>query len=500
MQKSHTYNITFTHPLIVTTQISLTGKKLFFIAYDLNAFFIVHSFYKTSYITKDDIIKFYEHLANTNNAYTFVEVAHFNHDFTVHHAYKNVKTAEEPLTRLQIKNLKRFVDTFKKDIRNLLIQQQTYLPPQKTHNTKTKTFPWAYYDKHLNTVLQKQVQYYNNTINKNCLDLSPYDLYKDLLLHYEKKTKAQKALVVYAPNKPIIQKQTENTLQLKNDYWKTFFFSMKKQLTVQHKELIKENTDLKKIVEKQNVQLNYLTQQEQTKQQLINTRELLKQKRKLAEKLPLRDIITLKEFEKILQHMKTTHQGFAQARRKVALILLYLTGLRVSNLLVLNVKHIKAFLQKQNITITLNKKGAHRHTLGLSDLSSQFLQKFNKDIKIICENKKSQDPLFTNAVDLHHPISRVTFDNELNKILIKASDTLGKHLRTHSFRATLITDLLVETPIDKVRDLIGHKDIKSTLLYKRSKLNTQDLNIIQQNLDETRNKIHKLNTRSSDNL
>ncbi len=47
---------------------------------------------------------------------------------------------------------------------------------------------------------------------------------------------------------------------------------------------------------------------------------------------------------------------------------------------------------------------------------------------------------------------------------------LEKHIRTHSFRATLITELLKSTPIDEVKEVIGHKDISSTLEYKRSRL------------------------------
>ena len=36
-------------------------------------------------------------------------------------------------------------------------------------------------------------------------------------------------------------------------------------------------------------------------------------------------------------------------------------------------------------------------------------------------------------------------------------------IRTHSFRATIITDLLESTPIDEVKALMGHKNISTTL-------------------------------------
>jgi site-specific recombinase XerD len=46
-----------------------------------------------------------------------------------------------------------------------------------------------------------------------------------------------------------------------------------------------------------------------------------------------------------------------------------------------------------------------------------------------------------------------------------------KHIRTHSFRATLITELLAQgVPIQNVKDILGDARIESTLKYDRNKL------------------------------
>lgn len=73
-------------------------------------------------------------------------------------------------------------------------------------------------------------------------------------------------------------------------------------------------------------------------------------------------------------------------------------------------------------------------------------------------------PLFTTQVCFSKSIDRTSLEKELNAALTKASEMFRKHIRTHSFRATLITNYLQRTPIDIVKDVIGHRDIKTTAL------------------------------------
>ena len=46
----------------------------------------------------------------------------------------------------------------------------------------------------------------------------------------------------------------------------------------------------------------------------------------------------------------------------------------------------------------------------------------------------------------------------------------SKHIRTHTFCASIITYFLKSTPIDVVKEIVGHKDIKTTLQYKRGNI------------------------------
>nr|YP_006234314.1 hypothetical protein HusqMp73 [Phlegmariurus squarrosus]AEV55764.1 hypothetical protein HusqMp73 [Phlegmariurus squarrosus] len=175
------------------------------------------------------------------------------------------------------------------------------------------------------------------------------------------------------------------------------------------------------------------------------------------------------------------------ARKRTAFILLYCTGLRVSNLLMLSVNHIRDLLDKGKTFLPLNKGGDPRHALALSSVARKLLnQQHLPDFTQLMRDKEGIHPFFTTQVQFDKPINRSSFDDELNHVLKKASLLLHKHIRTHSFRATIITELLETTPIQVVKDIIGHRSIKTTVQYNRSKIDEQQLTKILNNIDKTR--------------
>lgn len=74
---------------------------------------------------------------------------------------------------------------------------------------------------------------------------------------------------------------------------------------------------------------------------------------------------------------------------------------------------------------------------------------------------------------------------ELNEEFRK-HDHFGKNVTTHSMRITMITDLLEHTPIERVKELIGHSSIGTTEAYKRGTITQEQLETMQKNLDKTR--------------
>ena len=99
-------------------------------------------------------------------------------------------------------------------------------------------------------------------------------------------------------------------------------------------------------------------------------------------------------------------------------------------------------------------------------------------------------PLFTipvvgpSSFALKKPIDRTSLDKEINGKVTKASDKVGQHIRTHSCSGTIITNYLQDTPLDIVKDVVKHKDIISTALYKRSKVDKEQIKLLLKNLDK----------------
>jgi site-specific recombinase XerD len=193
---------------------------------------------------------------------------------------------------------------------------------------------------------------------------------------------------------------------------------------------------------------------------------------KSRKKKPLREVITLKDLDLILDHVNGRSQ-LQKSRRRLGLILLYFTGLRVSNLRLLSIQNTQDLFTYGKIKLSLIKGGASRYDLVVSSKDRKRLVNNHQiDLDILSSCKKGSDPLLTNKEGFS--LSREYLDKELNFILQKASLLLNKHLRTHSFRASYVTDFLEVHDLHEVQELIGHKSIASTLEYKRSRLSITD--------------------------
>ena len=204
-----------------------------------------------------------------------------------------------------------------------------------------------------------------------------------------------------------------------------------------------------------------------------------KEARKLAynsrKKVALREVITEENLTLILSLVRG-RSSFQVSRRRLGLILLYLTGLRVSNLLLLTIQNVRDLFSEGRIKISLIKGGAPRFDLVVSSKDRKHLAKnYQIDLANLSRNTGNNDAsalLFTNEAGIC--LSREYLDKELNKILQKASILLHKHLRTHSFRASYVTDFLEVHDLHEVQELVGHKSITSTLEYRRSRLSIKD--------------------------
>ena len=77
----------------------------------------------------------------------------------------------------------------------------------------------------------------------------------------------------------------------------------------------------------------------------------------------------------------------------------------------------------------------------------------------------------------------------INSDLRKTCDIneIPYNIKSHSFRINMISNLLQNTTIQDAADIIGHKDIKSTIAYKRYALNKKEIQKLLNKIDTKNN-------------
>ena len=348
----------------------------------------------------------------------------------------------------------------------------------------------------IDEALQKAIEIYNNKPHKALYLMTPNQMEEALFQQNYQEENNNNIQEHQTPKIPLLASNgdSKEAIEIRNykhkvikNYagnWQRFFLDFRNENAQKLNQIVTQNHDLYQQNLKLQEALTFVKNEMEVMQKARIQTEQRKEKRQKATKQIMRDSISPHDFNFILNSVKST--GFVPARKRTAFILLYSTGLRVSNLLALTINHIKDLLDKGKTVVPLNKGGDPRHALALSSAGKKLLNQHLPDFARLMTDKDGTHPFFTTQIQLDKPINRSSFDNELNNVLKKASLHLHKHIRTHSFRATIITDLLETTPIQVVKDIIGHRSIKTTVQYNRNKVTEQQLQHVLNNIDKTR--------------
>lgn len=114
-----------------------------------------------------------------------------------------------------------------------------------------------------------------------------------------------------------------------------------------------------------NKKLNFLEEEAQYHKNKREEKEKKAEKLKNAKKRPSRDVLEFEEFIGLLNTID--NNSYCNLRRKAAFLILYTTGLRVSNLLIFKVKNIKELMATGKTRIDLIKGGNAQHLIVLSN-------------------------------------------------------------------------------------------------------------------------------------
>lgn len=175
---------------------------------------------------------------------------------------------------------------------------------------------------------------------------------------------------------------------------------------------------------------------------------------KQEKKLPT--VLSMEEVDLILSELEDATP--INKRDKAMVELLYATGMRVSELINLNIEDIHL----NNEFIHVKGKGNKERIIPINDIAIKVLQDYIINGRVFLNKLNKHDAVFLNYQG--NRISRQSFW----KFLTKHCESIGitKHINPHKLRHSFATHML-ENGVDLrlVQELLGHEDISTTQIY-----------------------------------
>lgn len=139
-----------------------------------------------------------------------------------------------------------------------------------------------------------------------------------------------------------------------------------------------------------------------------------------------------------------------------SLELLYMSGMRVSEILDIRIKDIQSGIKNGELSVFVKKQKIIRH-IPLSDKSITILKR-------LIENETDIDGYFIHKRNsVRNNLNPIGFTKDFNQLI---QLVLGKNFSTHSFRKGIITEMGVSGINPKlIQHFVSHKNISTTLNY-----------------------------------
>ena len=197
----------------------------------------------------------------------------------------------------------------------------------------------------------------------------------------------------------------------------------------------------------------YLLQSEQ----VINNPAILVKTPKVSKTLP--NFIDQKVIESLMKIPdESTNKGL---RDRAILELFYSTGIRLSELIALNIQEIDS----GNQLIKVYGKGNKERLIPFGNRAKFCIENYLKSRALSISNAPKNEPLFVNKKNKRVPKSTIQRRIRNYIKLVAEGQNLGPHILRHSF-ATHLMDMGAD--IRSVKDLLGHSSL-STQIYTHIK-------------------------------
>ena len=154
------------------------------------------------------------------------------------------------------------------------------------------------------------------------------------------------------------------------------------------------------------------------------------------------------------EDMEALRTGCNTLRDRALVEFLYSTGVRVSELVSLNVSDIE--MEKQELIVY--GKGCKERKTYLTDSAKFYLKRYLNE-----RNADRGEPLF---VTLDYPHNRLTVAGVQHMLRQLGQRSGVDNVHPHRFRRTIATDLLNRgMPIEQVKEFLGHEKLDTTMIY-----------------------------------
>lgn len=164
-----------------------------------------------------------------------------------------------------------------------------------------------------------------------------------------------------------------------------------------------------------------------------------------------REYKILKSYINGLETFQTTKTKWLRS-----LEILYMSGMRVSEILDIKIKDIMDGIQKGELSVFVKKQNIIRH-IPLSEKSVRILKK-------LIDGETDMDGYFIHKRNsVRNNLNPIGFTKDFNQLI---QMVLGKNYSTHSFRKGIITEMGVNGINPKIiQHFVSHKNISTTLNY-----------------------------------
>ena len=243
-------------------------------------------------------------------------------------------------------------------------------------------------------------------------------------------------------------------------------------LATQNENLYRQNQELQEQLASLQEDFEVIKTQLQKKLKAEQVLEKQRERYKKRKRLPKREPITKEVYEFFISETNRLDysNSFRGARLRLALALLLVTGVRISELLPLKLDQVQTLLNESWIAIDRVKRGPASHKAFLTKEGKQMIKNRRKDLEMISYFKDANSFIFT-AENSNKPLQREAWNRVINSFIKDCVHKLDNKplLRSHSFRIGFITQLWKDSnDIEFVRQTIGHASLDTTSNYVKT--------------------------------